>query len=58
LLPSVPAMIARAAVGPVLSILIVTEAELERPALFFAEQVRVVPDVSDVKLDAVQPVEV
>ena len=58
LMPAVPAMIARVAVGAVLSILIVTEAELERPALFVAEQVRVEPAVSEVKLDAVQPVEV
>ena len=58
LLPSVPEIIERLAVGPVLSILIVTEAEPERPALFVAEQVSVVPDVSEVRLEAVQPVEV
>ena len=44
--------------GFVLSILIVTETELESPTLFVAEQVRVLPVVPEVKLDGVQPVEV
>ena len=44
--------------GIVLSILIVTEAELESPTLFVAEQVRVTPVVSEVRVDVVQPVEV
>lgn len=44
-------------VGAVLSILIVTEAEFEPPTLFVAEQVSVVPAVSLVRFDAVQPVE-
>ena len=57
LLPSVPAITASVAVGPVLSILMVTEDELERPALFVAEHVRDVLVVSEVKLDIVQPVE-
>ena len=43
--------------GFVLSILIVTEAEFESPALFVAEQVRVRPIVSEVRMDVVQPVE-
>ena len=50
-------MIASAADGAVLSILIVTDAELDNPALFVAEHVNVAPDVSVVKLDAVQPFE-
>src|SRR5688572_31718185 len=58
LLPSVPEITERLAVGPVLSIFIVTELELDRAALFVAEHVRVEPDVSEVRLDAVQPVEV
>ena len=57
LFPAVPAMTVRVVIGPVLSILIVTEAEPERPELFVAEQVRVVPVVSEVKLDVLQPVE-
>src|SRR6188474_545781 len=57
LFPAVPAMTVRVVTGPVLSILIVTETEPERPELFVAEQVRVVPVVSEVKLDVLQPVE-
>jgi hypothetical protein len=48
----------RLSVGAVLSILIVTEFEVESPALFVAEQVRVVPVVSEVRVEGVQPVEV
>ena len=43
--------------GAVLSTLIVTETESERPTLFVAEQVKVEPNVSDVMFDGVQPVE-
>lgn len=43
--------------GAVLSILIVTITELERLTLLVTEQVRVVPAVSSVKVEAVQPVE-
>lgn len=47
----------RDSVGAVLSILIVTEAELVPPTLFVAEQVSVVPAVSLVRFEAAQPVE-
>jgi hypothetical protein len=43
--------------GAVLSILMVTETEWERPPLLVAEQVSVMPAVSDVRFNAVQPVE-
>jgi len=46
----------RDSTGAVLSILIVTEAEFERPALFEAEQVSVVPVVLAVRFDVLQPV--
>ena len=48
----------KAMTGMVLSILIVTETELDRPALFVAEQVSTVPVVSEVKMVEVQPMEV
>lgn len=44
-------------VGAVLSSLTVTETELDRPTLFVAEQVNVMPVVSVLKLEVVQPVE-
>jgi hypothetical protein len=47
----------RVKVGADLSILIVTETELDRPTLFVAEQESVTPAVSVVRFDAVQPVE-
>src|SRR3712207_4825557 len=43
--------------GAFRSILIVTETELERPTLLVTEHVRVVPAVSAVRWDSVQPVE-
>ena len=43
--------------GAFLSILIVTETEFERPALFVAEQMRAAPTVSEVRFVAAQPVE-
>src|SRR5262245_14076311 len=43
--------------GFVLSILIVTEAELERTALLLAEHVNVTPVVSVVRFDALQPLD-
>src|SRR5207302_5255903 len=43
--------------GFVVSILMLTETELLRPAPLVAEQVRAVPAVSVVKFDAVQPEE-
>lgn len=43
--------------GGVLSILIVTDAELDRPALLIAEQVRVTPEVSAVRTVVPHPVE-
>src|SRR5260370_6733319 len=43
--------------GGVLSILMATGTELESPAPFFAEQVRVTPAVSVVSVVAVHPVE-
>jgi len=42
-------------VGAVLSILIVIETESKTPALFVAEQVKVVLAVSEVRFDAVHP---
>jgi hypothetical protein len=47
----------RESCGAVLSILIVTEAELVNPALFVAEQVKVVPVVSAVRFEGEQPFE-
>ena len=56
-LQRVPEPIESAAVGAVFSILIVTEFEIESHALLVAEQVSVVPVVSDVKLDVVHPLD-
>ncbi len=44
-------------VGAVLSILTVTETELDKPTGLVAEQVNVVPVVSALRLEVVQPVE-
>src|SRR3972149_2611356 len=49
--------LANVMIGLVLSSLIVTEAEFERPTPSVAEQVRVAPVVSLVRFDAVQPLE-
>ena len=56
-LASAGVRLTNAITGAVLSILIVTEFEPERPTLFVAEQIREVPVVSEVKFVELQPEE-